>query len=102
MRDRGRPRDRVSGLPVWRCKRCGRRSFPVRELCPWCGGRALRAEEVERGLAAEVTSHRGTAVACVLVADDVRVLARVEGAVTPDSTVSLRLEGGAPVATASP
>lgn len=88
----------MNGIDVWRCETCGRRSFPRRELCPFCAGRVFSAEHVDRGTATEVTGHRGVAVACVRVNDDVRVLARAEGNVRPGSEVALRDDGGAPVA----
>jgi uncharacterized OB-fold protein len=88
----------VSGITVWRCETCARRSFPRRELCPFCAGRVFSAEPVDRGTATEVTSHRGVAVACVSVDDDLRVVARAEGEVRAGSEVGLRDDGGAPVA----
>jgi uncharacterized OB-fold protein len=88
----------VSGIDVWRCETCGRRSFPRRELCPFCAARGFSAEHVDRGTATEVTSHRGVAVANVRVDDDVSLLARVEGDVQAGSEVALRDDGSAPVA----
>ena len=88
----------MSGIDVWRCETCGRRSFPRRELCPFCASRGFSAECVDRGTATELTSHHGVAVACVFVDDDVSVLARAEGDVPAGSEVALRDDGGAPVA----
>jgi uncharacterized OB-fold protein len=88
----------VNGLSVWRCESCHRRSFPRRELCPHCGGRQLTEEGADTGVASEVTSHRGVGVACVRVGEDVTLLARADGAVTAGSEVTLRDDGGAPVA----
>ena len=88
----------MTGIDVWRCETCGRRSFPRRELCPFCAGRVFSAEHVDRGTATEVTSHRGVGVACVVVDDDLRVLARAERDVQAGSEVALRDDGGAPVA----
>jgi uncharacterized OB-fold protein len=90
----------VSGVVVWRCESCGRRSFPRRELCPYCAGRAYVPEPVERGVVTEMTTHRGVDIACVRAGADVTLLARVEGAVGAGSEVSLRFEDGAPVAAA--
>jgi uncharacterized OB-fold protein len=87
----------VSGLSVWRCTSCDRRSFPRRELCPYCGGRELAEETADSGVATEVTSHRGVGVACVRVGEDVTLLARADGAVTAGSETALRDDGGAPV-----
>lgn len=88
----------MSGIDVWLCETCGRRSFPRRELCPFCASRGFSTERVDRGTATEVTSHRGVAVASVRLDDDVSVLARAEGEVAPGSEVTLHLHGGAPVA----
>ena len=89
----------MSGLFVVRCESCGRRSFPMRELCPYCGGRAFTAERVERGVATEVTSHRGVDIACVQVGDDVSLLARADHGVIASSEVALHEDRGAPVVT---
>ncbi|MGI8478771.1 MAG: zinc ribbon domain-containing protein [Gaiellaceae bacterium] len=88
----------MSGLSVWRCDSCGRRSLPRRELCPYCGGRTFAAEPADRGIATQVTSHRGVGVACVRVGDDVTLLARADPAVVPGSQVTLRDDDGALVA----
>ncbi len=88
----------MSGLFVWRCESCSRRSFPRRELCPYCGGRTFAAERADRGIATQVTSHRGVGLACVRVGDDMTLLARVDRAVAMGSDVTLRDDDGAPVA----
>jgi uncharacterized OB-fold protein len=89
----------VSGVVVWRCEGCLRRSFPRRELCPFCAGRDFTAEHVERGVATEVTSHRGVDLAWVRIDADVSLLARVADTVEAGADVGLLLHGGAPVAT---
>ena len=83
---------------VWRCEGCGRRSFPPRELCPYCAGRAFVPEEAGRGVVTELTTHRGVHVACVRIGAEVRVLARGQGALEVGCEVSLRLEDGVPIA----
>jgi uncharacterized OB-fold protein len=88
----------VNAVDVWRCGDCGRVFFPRRELCPHCSGTEHRAVPVERGVAAEVTSHRGVGVACVRVDPDIALLARADGDISPGSEVMLRLEAGAVVA----
>ncbi len=88
----------MSGLTLWRCESCDRRSFPRRELCPYCGCRTFAAEQADRGVATEVTSHRGVGIACVRVGADVTLLARVDRAVAMGSDVTLRDDDGAPVA----
>ena len=88
----------MSDLFVWLCESCGRRSFPRRELCPFCGGRVFAAERVDRGLATEVTSHCGTDIACVQVDDDVVLLARAGSGVVVGTDVMLHDDRGAPVA----
>jgi uncharacterized OB-fold protein len=90
----------VSGLSVWRCESCRRCTFPRRELCPYCGGRAFVAESVHRGVATELTSHRGADIVSVRVGDDVNLLARAERGVEADKEVELHSDNGAPVATA--
>jgi uncharacterized OB-fold protein len=91
----------MSGVPVWRCESCGHRTFPRRELCPYCGSRSFSAEHADRGIATRLTSHRGVDVACVRVDDELTLLARAEGAVAAGSEVTLRVDDRAPVATAS-
>jgi uncharacterized OB-fold protein len=88
----------VSGVDIWRCETCGRRSFPKRELCPFCAASVFSAEQVDRGTAIAVTSHRGVVVASVRVDDDVTLLARAETDVAAGSEVALHLDGDAPVA----
>ncbi len=88
----------MSVLSLWRCESCGRRSFPRRELCPYCGGRAFAAERAGQGVATQVTSHRDVCIACVRVGDDVTLLARADPAVAMGSEVMLRGDDGAPVA----
>jgi uncharacterized OB-fold protein len=88
----------LSGLSVWRCESCGRRSFPRRELCPYCGGRAFAAELAGQGVVTQVTSHRDVCIACVRVGDDVTLLARADPALAMGSEVILRVNDGAPVA----
>ncbi len=88
----------MSGLTVWLCESCGRRSFPRRELCPYCGGGAFAAERADRAIATQVTSHRGVGLACVRVGEDVTLLARADPAVAVGSEVTLRVDDGAPVA----
>ena len=83
---------------MWRCESCGRCSLPRRELCPYCGGRTFAAERADRGIATQVTSHRGVGLACVRVGDDVTLLTRADPAVAMGSEVILRVDGGAPVA----
>ena len=89
----------MNGLSLWCCESCGRCSFPRRELCPYCGGRTFAAERAQRGLATEVTSHRGVDIACVQVGADVTLLARADRGVIAGSEVALHEDGGAPVAT---
>jgi hypothetical protein len=88
----------MSGLSVWRCEGCARRTFPRRLLCPYCGGRAFVAEPVHRGVATEGTSHRGADIVSVRVGDDVNLLARAERGVEAGTEVELHSDGGAPVA----
>jgi hypothetical protein len=71
--------------------------FPRRELCPYCGGDSFVEDSVYEGTATEVTSHRGTAIACVEV-EGTRLLARAGEGVRPGSSVTLAAEDGAPVA----
>jgi uncharacterized OB-fold protein len=87
----------VSALTLWRCGRCHRASFPRRELCPHCGNGSFAEEQAGKGIASELTSHRGTAIACVQV-EGVRLLARAVGGVHHGSKVALSVEEGAPFA----
>lgn len=88
----------MTHLSIWRCETCGRRLFPLRELCPRCGSRTFAEERVERGIAVARTTHRGTGIVSVRVDDDVVLLARAEGSVEAGSDVELRVDAGAPVA----
>ena len=90
----------MSSLSVWRCESCGRRSFPRRELCPYCGGRSFASERADRGVATQVTNHRGVGIACVRVGDDVTLLARAGPGVIAGCEVTLNADDGAPVVTA--
>lgn len=87
----------MSGLRVSRCQRCRRVVFPRRELCPHCGADSFVEDSVDVGTATEVTSHRGTAIACVEV-EGTRLLARAGDRVEPGSPVILSADDGAPVA----
>jgi hypothetical protein len=60
--------------------------------------RALSLLRVDRGVATEVTSHRGVDIASVLVGDEVALLARAGRGVVPGADVMLHEDGGAPVA----
>jgi len=87
----------VSELRVSRCARCRHLVFPRRELCPHCGWDAFEEETVDSGTATELTTHRGTGVACVEV-EGTRILARAEEGVRPGAPVTLTCDAGAPVA----
>jgi uncharacterized OB-fold protein len=87
----------LSGLTLWRCDRCHRVSFPRRELCPYCGGGSFAEVQAGEGIATELTSHRGTPIACVQVGD-VRLLARAADGVRHGSKVALSVDEGAPLA----
>ena len=88
-------------VEIGRCGACGRRFFPQRELCPYCAARDVGPQEVERGIVAEATTHRGVRIACVRIDGDVALLARLEGEPAAGTEVALRLEGGAIVASAA-
>lgn len=85
------------------CEACGQAVFPLRALCPRCGGRDWRLETAEAGTAEQVTGHRaGGAVASVATDLGPVVIARVEGDVRAGGRVSLDLDGGAPVVRPEP
>jgi len=88
----------MTPVTVWQCAECGRRIFPFRELCPYCSGRSFTEDAVDRGVATEVTSHRGIRIASVRVDEDLVLLARAAPGVGKGSRVELREEGAAPVA----
>jgi hypothetical protein len=54
-------------------------------------------DSVDEGTTNEVTSHGGTAIACVEV-EGTRLLARADSRVRPGSPVTLAADDGAPVA----
>ena len=88
----------MTGLRVSRCERCRRLVFPRRELCPHCACDAFADESVVGGTVAEMTSHRGTEIACVEI-EGARLLARAGEGVRPGARVALAVEDGAPIAT---
>ena len=86
---------------------CGHRAFPVRLLCPSCGGGDSRREWVETGTVEEVTLLRRSAgraydepirLGCVRLADGPRVVARLERGLQPGSAARVDLKDGAPLA----
>jgi uncharacterized OB-fold protein len=89
-------------IEVSGCVACGRRLFPARLRCPLCGGFEFLAFYVEAGTVEGVTSLVHTLgqsltapvyLGVLLVAENVRVLARIDGPVEIGSVMALSLEG---------
>ena len=84
-------------LNVFVCKSCGRAVFPHRFLCPECGGREWREEQVDAGTL-EAAAERETHVGAVRTPLGPLAIARIESDAAPGSQVSLDQDGDTPVA----
>jgi uncharacterized OB-fold protein len=95
------------GVPVDACVHCGHEVFPVRLVCPRCGGSEWGRNDVSEGVVEESTLLRRAPgepeldpvyVGSVRVADGVIVVARLEAGVEDGAAVRLQYREGIPVA----
>jgi uncharacterized OB-fold protein len=97
----------TEGIPVQVCGLCGRRFFPHRLACPACGSRQFAVVGVATGVVQETTVvHRAPGrslprpvrIATVMLTDGLPIVARIDAQAEDRTAVSLRMDGGAPVA----
>ena len=109
MLERGRPEEgRLSrGVPVSICSACGHAVFPVRLLCPRCGGSEWQRTRVDEGAVEEATVVRRAPggplpspvpVGSVRLRGGVALVARLDPGVEEGSSVRLDYLDGVPVA----
>jgi uncharacterized OB-fold protein len=87
-------------LRVAVCGSCGNASFPPPFLCPRCGARAWREEQVESGTLEAVSDRGEVRVGAVRLPQGPVAIARVEGDAEAGAEVSLSEDGDVPVARA--
>ena len=83
-------------VPV--CASCGRAVFPRPLLCPDCGGREWRVEQVESGVLEGATRREDVGVGAVRTPLGPLAIARLEGSLEVGATVALDEDGDVPVA----
>ena len=93
------------GVRIWRCRSCGTSYFPLRLLCPRCGGEDFAEERVTEGVIEEVTVIRhvlGQAdwqprrLANVRTVNGPRITVGLRGDSGPGTVIDLFEEGTAP------
>jgi len=82
------------------CGSCGRTSFPPPFLCPVCGAREWREEEVASGTLEAVADRGEVRLGAVRLPQGPLAIARVEGDAQVGAEVSLSEDGDVPVARA--
>lgn len=88
-------------IPV--CAACRRATFPLRALCPLCGGTEWTSVESESGTVEEVTERNGVRIASVRTDLGPVVIARTEAtAADRGDVVGLESDHGVPVVPAEP
>lgn len=85
-------------LRVAVCGSCGQVSFPPPFLCPACGAREWREEQVARGVLEAVADRGETRLGTVRLEGGPVVIVRVEGSVQAGAEVVLSQDGDVPVA----
>ena len=97
----------MTGLPLFRCRRCGHEVFPARLLCPRCGASDWERAEASEGVVEESTvlrrapgaaSPEPVTLGSVRVRKTIVVVARLTPGVDPDASVRLEYGDGVPVA----
>ena len=83
-------------IPV--CAACGAAAFPPRALCPRCGAREWRLQDVASGVVEGVTEREGTGIAEVRMPLGPLVIVRLTAEASPGQQVALDERGSAPVA----
>jgi uncharacterized OB-fold protein len=85
---------------VFVCESCGRAVFPRRLLCPDCGGRGFRDEQVETATLEDFSDRGEVKLGAVRAPSGPLLIARVEGVPKRGGKVSLDEDGDVPVARA--
>ena len=85
---------------VFVCASCGRAVFPRRLLCPGCGGREFRDEQVETATLEDFSDRGEVKLGAVRAPSGPLLIARVEGDPRRGGEVSLDEDGDVPVARA--
>jgi uncharacterized OB-fold protein len=85
-------------LRVAVCGSCGQASFPPPFLCPRCGAREWREEEVRSGTLEAVADRGDVRLGAVRLPQGRLAIARVEGDAQPGAEVALSEDGDVPVA----
>lgn len=85
-------------LRVFVCGSCGKAVFPDRLLCPNCGARDWREEQVDTGILESVADRGEVRVGIVRTPLGPLAVARVEGDAGEGSEVALQEDGEVPVA----
>lgn len=80
------------------CGSCGRSSFPRPFLCPRCGAREWREEQVASGTLEAVADRGEVRVGAVRLEQGPLAIARIEGDAQEGTTVELSEDGDVPVA----
>lgn len=80
------------------CGSCGQASFPPPFLCPNCGARDWREEEVASGTLESVADRGEVRLGAVRLPQGPLAIARVEGDAQTGDEVSLTQDGDVPVA----
>lgn len=87
-------------LRVTVCGSCGKASFPPPFLCPRCGAREWREEQVEAGTLEAVSDRGEVRVGAVRLPQGPVAIARVEGDAEAGAEVALSEDADVPVARA--
>jgi uncharacterized OB-fold protein len=87
-------------LRVAVCGTCGQASFPPPFLCPRCGAREWREEEVASGTLEAVADRGEVKLGAVRLPQGPLAIARVEGDLEAGAEVQLSEDGDVPVASA--
>ena len=85
---------------VFVCASCGRAVFPRRLLCPDCGGREFRDEQVETATLEDFSDRGEVKLGAVRAPSGPLLIARLEGDPRRGGEVSLGEDGDVPVARA--
>jgi uncharacterized OB-fold protein len=95
------------GIPLTRCTACGTGFFPVRLICPRCGGADWRTDEVREGTVEQTTIVHHAAgradwqprhIASVRTADGQMIVAGLEEPLPEATRVVLFDRDGSPIA----
>ncbi len=76
-------------VTVQSCQKCGGQWFPVRLMCPRCGGADLAPKSIERGVVEQLTRLGDVVIASVACEPEPLLVARLYGTVEPGDVVEL-------------